>query len=320
MNETANSWCCRAYGPPRLTARVIWSGTPAAVHRWCRLERDEAEGEMMTDGASAALVRHAVEGGIATVTLDSPHNRNALSARLRSKLLEQLMAALSNESVRVVVLTHVGPVFCAGADLKEASSAVPPVGAEFTSILEAIWLSPKPVVARVAGPARAGGLGLVAACDIALPSQAATFALTEVRIGVVAAVISVTLLPRLLPRAAQELFLTGETFDAKRAVAVGLLNRAVPAYDLTRKSAGTLTCWRLAHRTPWPRQRSCCVSRRPARSVTIWPPCAHCLSGTSRRRRAGRESSPSSRSGRPPGSRGQNYDPPRACLPGVAGA
>lgn len=186
----------------------------------------------MTDGASAALVRHAVEGGIATVTLDSPHNRNALSARLRSKLLEQLMAALSNESVRVVVLTHAGPVFCAGADLKEASSAVPPVGAEFTSILEAIWLSPKPVVARVAGPARAGGLGLVAACDIALASQAATFALTEVHIGVVAAVISVTLLPRLLPRAAQELFLTGETFDAKRAVAVGLLNRAVPAYDL----------------------------------------------------------------------------------------
>jgi methylglutaconyl-CoA hydratase len=88
------------------------------------------------------------------------------------------------------------------------------------------------VVARLAGPARAGGVGIVAACDIAVAAKEATFAFSEVRIGVVPALISVTVLPRLLPRAAHELFLTGETFDAERAVALGLLNSAVEAADL----------------------------------------------------------------------------------------
>jgi methylglutaconyl-CoA hydratase len=88
------------------------------------------------------------------------------------------------------------------------------------------------VVARVAGPARAGGVGLVAACDIAVAAEDATFAFSEVRIGVVPAIISVTVLPRLLPRAAHELFLTGETFDAARAAQIGLVNSAVPGSDL----------------------------------------------------------------------------------------
>ena len=104
-------------------------------------------------------------------------------------------------------------------DLKESRGA----GAqdqgvtEFPAILERIWTSPTPVLARLAGPARAGGVGLVAACDIAVAAaEDATFAFSEVRIGVVPAVISVAVLPRLLPRAAHELFLTGETFDAER--------------------------------------------------------------------------------------------------------
>ncbi|SDD91884.1 enoyl-CoA hydratase-related protein [Actinokineospora iranica] len=180
------------------------------------------------------LVHYEVKAGIARVTLDSPHNRNALSARLRAELRDHLNTATADDAVRVIVLDHTGPVFCAGMDLKEAggaSSSAQGVN-EFPAILEQIWTSPKPVVAKLAGPARAGGVGIVAAADIAVAADTATFAFTEVRIGAVPAVISVTVLPRLLPRAAHELFLTGEQFDAARAVTIGLLNSAVPAAHL----------------------------------------------------------------------------------------
>lgn len=183
---------------------------------------------------TSELVHLAVEAGIATITLDSPANRNALSAQLRRELLAHLSTVLADDAVRVVVLGHTGRVFCSGMDLKETRGAgVQEQGVqEVPRILSTIWDSPKPVVARVAGPARAGGVGLVSACDIAVAAEDATFAFSEVRIGVVPAVISVTVLPRLLPRAAHELFLTGETFDAARAVAVGLVNSAVPAAGL----------------------------------------------------------------------------------------
>ncbi|MDN5748494.1 MAG: enoyl-CoA hydratase-related protein [Pseudonocardia sp.] len=188
----------------------------------------------------AELVHLDVAAGVATITLDSPDNRNALSAQLRRELQTHLDTAIADDAVRVVVLTHTGRVFCAGMDLKEARGAGgsgPQGVTEFPAILERIWTSPKPVVARLAGPARAGGVGLVAACDIAVAARDATFAFSEVRIGVVPAIISVTVLPRLLPRAAHELFLTGETFDADRAVTVGLVNSAVPADDLDAETA-----------------------------------------------------------------------------------
>jgi methylglutaconyl-CoA hydratase len=180
---------------------------------------------------TAELVHYATARGIATITLDSPRNRNALSRQLRAELLGHLRTALADDAVRVIVLGHTGPVFCSGMDLKEAGGAgsddqgVNELPAILTLLLEA----PKPVVAKLAGPARAGGVGMVAACDIAVAADTATFAFSEVRIGVVPAVISVSVLPRLNPTAARELFLTGEVFDAARAVAVGLLNAAVPA-------------------------------------------------------------------------------------------
>ncbi|MGM1063441.1 enoyl-CoA hydratase-related protein [Saccharothrix sp. Mg75] len=185
------------------------------------------------------LVHYEVRRGIATITLDSPRNRNALSTRLRAELTAHLAAAVDDDAVRVVVLSHTGPVFCSGMDLKEAggASAGEQGVNEFPAILERIWTSPKPVVARLAGPARAGGVGLVAACDIAVAADTATFAFSEVRIGVVPAVISVTVLPRLLPRAAHELFLTGETFTATRAAEIGLINSAVPADGLDAEVA-----------------------------------------------------------------------------------
>ena len=182
-----------------------------------------------------SLVRSQTAQGVATVTLDSPTNRNALSSALIEELLAALAAAGADESVRVVVLTHTGPVFCSGADLKETAAAFgsgkPPIN-RLGEVLTAIWESPKPVVARLTGPARAGGLGLVAAADLAVCSLEATFAFSEVRIGVIPAVISATVLPRLSPRAAAELFLTGDTFDGARAREIGLVTAAVPADEV----------------------------------------------------------------------------------------
>ena len=176
------------------------------------------------------LVRSGTARGVATVTLDSPANRNALSSALIAQLLDALAAVDAAPDVRAVVLTHTGPVFCSGADLKETASSSP--AGRLGAVLDAIWTSPKPVVARVAGPARAGGLGLIAAADIAVCVADATFAFSEVRIGVIPAVISATVLPRLSSRAAAELYLTGNTFDGTRAAAVGLVTAAVAAAEL----------------------------------------------------------------------------------------
>jgi methylglutaconyl-CoA hydratase len=176
------------------------------------------------------LVHRAVADGVATITLDSPRTRNALSAQVRRELQDHLDAATADPAVRVVVLTHTGPVFCAGMDLKESRGATAGTQGvhELPRILHTILTCPRPVVARLAGPARAGGVGLVAACDLAVAADTATFAFTEVRIGVVPATISVTVLPRMARRAAHALFLTGETIDAARAAAVGLVDVAVP--------------------------------------------------------------------------------------------
>jgi methylglutaconyl-CoA hydratase len=176
------------------------------------------------------LIRQEADGGLATITLDSAHNRNALSRRLVAELHAALSGALADDAVRVIVLTGAGTVFCAGLDLKEQSAGEPPP--DLPGLLRLVWDSPKPVVARLNGPARAGGLGLVAACDIAIAPDTATFAFTEVRLGVAPALISVTCLRRMDPRAAAEYFLTGEVFDARRAERIGLLNRAVPPGEL----------------------------------------------------------------------------------------
>jgi methylglutaconyl-CoA hydratase len=131
------------------------------------------------------------------------------------------------------VLTHTGSVFCSGMDL----NAVTDVPAEdqpitaFPVLLQQLWEFGKPVVARVDGKARAGGIGLIAASDVAIASERADFAFTEVRLGLVPAVISVPVLPRVLPRAALELCLTGETFGAARAAGIGLLNAVVAELD-----------------------------------------------------------------------------------------
>lgn len=186
------------------------------------------------------LVHSTVSGGVATLTLDSSPNRNALSPALMSGLASLLADALADPAVRVLVLSHTGRVFCSGMDLKATAAAGGagdmPVTA-FPDLLTALARSPKPVIARIGGPARAGGIGLIAACDIALAAESATFAFTEVRLGVVPAVISVPVLPLLTPRAARELFLTGEVFPASRALAAGLLTTVVADGELDAEVA-----------------------------------------------------------------------------------
>ena len=180
---------------------------------------------------SDTLVAYSVEGHVARLTLDSPHNRNALSGRLVEQLHAGLREAAADPGVRVLVLGHTGGTFCAGADLSEASGGDPfetaaDRGRELAAVLRAIVESPLPVVAAIDGHVRAGGLGLVGACDIAVAGPQSTFALTEARIGVAPAIISLTLLPKLSPRAAARFYLTGEKFTAAQAAEIGLITIA----------------------------------------------------------------------------------------------
>ena len=184
------------------------------------------------------VVRLDTAGGVATVTLDSPANRNALSRALLAGLEDTLNAAIADERARLIVLTGAGPAFCSGADLKERGSVSQPGPGGpggLVTVLKRILGSPKPVIARVNGPARAGGLGLIAACDIAVSVDSATFAFSEVRIGLIPAIISVVVLPKLGTAKTMELFLTGDTFSAAEAAQYGLLNAAVPADHLDER-------------------------------------------------------------------------------------
>lgn len=185
----------------------------------------------MTDTDTLVHVEDA--DGVRTLTLDSQHNRNALSRQLVGELLEGLRGAADSDEVRVVVLQAQGPAFCAGADLKEMTSGDGEGRAEGTrnmlAALREIAASPCPVVARVHAPVRAGGIGIVAACDIAVASGDASFALTEARLGLTPAIISLTVGPRMLDRAKSRTWLTGETFDGFRAAELGLVTEAVEA-------------------------------------------------------------------------------------------
>ena len=181
------------------------------------------------------LVDYTVTGHVARLTLNSPHNRNALSTTLVGQLHQGLRDAVADPAVRAVVLGHTGTTFCAGADLSEGSAttgADPAEAAterarEMATLLRAIVESPLPVIIAVDGHVRAGGMGLVGAGDITVAGPRSTFALTEARIGVAPAIISLTLLPKLSARAAARYYLTGETFDAATAAAIGLITVAV---------------------------------------------------------------------------------------------
>jgi enoyl-CoA hydratase len=172
-----------------------------------------------------AVVHRSDDAGIATLTLDSPANRNALSSALVGQLADHLDHIAADDSVRAVVLTHTGSTFCAGADLAEsAREGGPAKGIQrLVGLLRQILELPKPVIAKIDGNVRAGGLGLFAACDLTVAGLTSSFALTEARLGLSPAIISLTVLPRLTDRAASRYFLTGDRFGAAEAERIGLV-------------------------------------------------------------------------------------------------
>jgi methylglutaconyl-CoA hydratase len=180
-----------------------------------------------SDPSASDAVGLEIGNGVATITLQTPENRNALSVRVRRGLAGRLDATLADPDVRVIVLTGSGPVFCAGADLKEGPIHVPGTPS-VSALLKRIMDGAKPILCVLNGPARAGGIGLAAACDLAIAPDTATFAFTEVRLGVVPAMISVPCLDRMTPRSVARYFLTGEMFDATEAVNTGLLTASAP--------------------------------------------------------------------------------------------
>lgn len=180
------------------------------------------------------VVRSELAGGVATITLDSQHNRNALSRQLVAELADALDHALADDSgTRVIVLRHEGPAFCAGADLKERSDGSgPPDSRPMVGVMERLMDARCPTIAAVDGAVRAGGIGLMAACDLVVVGSTVTFALTEVRIGVAAAIISVPILQRVPAGKIAAAMLTGEPFDATAARDMGLVTHVaddVPA-------------------------------------------------------------------------------------------
>lgn len=184
--------------------------------------------------STAEATLYEVKNGAAWITLNRPENRNALSAVLVSELYEHLQQANSDDRARCIVITGNGPAFCAGADLKsppgstiEGRQSVP-----YPDVLNSILESRKPVIAAINGAAFAGGLGLVAAADIVISKEDVLFSFSEVRIGVIPAVISVVCLRKLGKHHGMKLFLTGERFNGHQAVEYGLAHRAVPEDQL----------------------------------------------------------------------------------------
>jgi methylglutaconyl-CoA hydratase len=185
------------------------------------------------------MVRRELAHGVLTLTLDRPEVGNAISPDLVAGMGTALAAAADDPAVRVVVVTGAGRHFSAGADLgymksmRGAGHESNVADAKRTQTLFAKLADlPKPVVARVQGAARGGGVGLVAAADVVVASRAATFAFTEVRLGIIPAMISPFVLPRLGEARMRRLFLTAETFDADQALAWGLADHVVPPDDL----------------------------------------------------------------------------------------
>lgn len=180
-----------------------------------------------------SFVHYDIRDQVATITLDSPANRNALSRTLAGEITSSLTAAGRDRGVRAVVLTHAGRVFCSGADLSEAAGgSMSDATTVMTALLTTVVELDKPVIARITGHVRAGGMGLVGACDLAVATETASFAFTEVRLGLTPAIISLTTLDLMPSRGAARYYLTGETFDATTAADLGLITAAASSGNI----------------------------------------------------------------------------------------
>src|SRR6185503_7461963 len=179
------------------------------------------------------------DGPVARIWMNRPDLRNAFDGLMITELRRVLFDLRTVDAVRVVVLGGRGASFCAGADLQWMKAMAAFTRDEnlgeaqaLADLFFTVYESPKPVVARVHGAALGGGAGLVAACDIPVAALGTQFGFTEVRLGILPAVISPYVLAKIGESAARELFLTGERFEAVRAQEIGLIRAAVPEEDL----------------------------------------------------------------------------------------
>ncbi len=209
--------------------------------------KDGAEAEAEAE-EKAGCVRVATARGVMTVTLADLEHRNALGHELVAGLRDAIRSANADPAVRAIVLTNEGSTFCAGANLKERSSAPGEASGSggMVELFEEIRSSPTPVVGRIDGHAVGGGVGLAAVLDVSIASEDAKLGFTEVRLGVIPAMISVVCLPKMRPGEAMEVFLRGHRFPARRAVELGLINRAVPRAELDGAIEEVLTDLRKA--------------------------------------------------------------------------
>ena len=179
------------------------------------------------------------QNGVARLTMNRPDLRNAFNQELIEEICDAMGRLGVNEAVRVIVLTGAGKAFSAGADLNMMRKVADYSPAEnkddarrLAHMLTSIYLCNKPTIALVNGPAMGGGLGLIAACDIAIGSEEAFFALSEVRLGLVPAVISPFVIQAIGARQARRYFVTGERFDAHTAKDIGLLHIVKPMHEI----------------------------------------------------------------------------------------
>ena len=199
-----------------------------------------------------SVVKVDVHHRVMTATLADVENRNALGLALVGELRDALAAANADPAVRALVVTNEGSTFCAGANLKERSGVAKggsgkPAGAGgFEDLLYELQASETPVIGKIAGHVVGGGMGLAAALDISVAADDAKFGFTEIRLGVVPAIISVVCLPKMRPGEAMEAFLRGHRFPSARAVELGLINRAVPRDELDAAVDEVLTDLRKA--------------------------------------------------------------------------
>ena len=185
------------------------------------------------------LITTIDDRGVARLTMNRPDIRNAFNEELISSICDTIGRLHSDPNVRVIVLTGAGKAFSAGADLNMMKRASGYSAAEnkddarrLAHMLSSIYHSPKPTVALVNGPAMGGGLGLIAACDIAIGADTAFFALSEVRVGLIPAVISPFVIQAITVRQARRYFISGERFDAQEAQRIGLLHKVAPHESL----------------------------------------------------------------------------------------
>ena len=191
-----------------------------------------------------SILKSAISGGIARVTINRPHKRNALSRELIEQLLAAVRSIRDDQSVRLLVLAAEGTAFCAGMDLGEMEArATSPNAAEewqrdsivYRDLLWELCMLPIPTLAVVQGPAIAGGLGLVLACDIVLAAEEAFFSLPEPKRGITAAVVTPLLVYRIGPGAAGYLLLSGRNMTAAAAHRAGLCHEISPSEQLAER-------------------------------------------------------------------------------------